>query len=135
MIEIEKLRNILKEKSASLVVAYENDIIKEYYNDRIKDLVSILKQDENSLKNSKIADKVVGKVAASVMAVAGIKELYADTLSKIAIPVLEENNIKYSYSKIVEYIKNKAQTGMCPMETKYKDEKDITKIYKEIMSK
>ena len=135
MIEIEKLRNILKEKSASLVVAYENDIIKEYYNDRIKDLVSILKQDENSLKNSKIADKVVGKVAASVMAVAGIKELYADTLSKIAIPVLEENNIKYSYSKIVEYIKNKAQTGMCPMETKYKDEKDITKIYNEIMSK
>ena len=32
-----------------------------------------------------------------------------------------------------EYIKNKDNNGMCPMENKFKDEKDILRIYKEVM--
>lgn len=129
MVELEEIKNILIDKKASLVVAYADGEIKDYYQDRIKDLVSILQQNENSLKGSKIADKVVGKVAASIMAVAGIEELYADTISKLAIPVLENAKIKYSCNNVVEYIKNNDKTGMCPMEEKYKLETDISKIY------
>lgn len=129
MVEIEELKNILIQKKASLVVAYADGEIKEYYQDRIKDLISILKQNENALKGSKIADKVVGKVAASIMAVAGIEELYADTISKLAIPVLENAKIKYCCNNVVEYIKNNDKTGMCPMEEKYQQETDISKIY------
>lgn len=129
-----ELENILKEKDASLVVAYENGEVKEYYKERILDLISILKENEKVLQNSKVADKVVGKVAASIMAVAGVKELYANTLSESAIPVLENANIKYSYNNLVEYIKNKDKTGMCPMENKYQTETNITKIYQEMMN-
>ena len=43
------------------------------------------------------------------------------------------NNIKYEYGKKVDYIINKSKTGMCPMENKYKDEKDIKKIYSEMI--
>lgn len=129
MVEIEELKNILIQKKASLVVAYADGEIKEYYQDRIKDLISILKQNENALKGSKIADKVVGKVAASIMAVAGIEVLYADTISKLAIPVLENAKIKYYCNNVVEYIKNNDKTGMCPMEEKYQQETDISKIY------
>jgi len=129
MAELEEIKNILIEKKASLVVAYQDGEIKDYYQDRIKDLVSILQQDENALKGSKVADKVVGKVAASIMAVAGVEELYADTISKLAIPVLENANINYTCNNIVEYIKNRDNTGMCPMEEKYQLETDISKIY------
>lgn len=134
MTQLEKIVYILKQNDASLVVAYNDGTIKEYYNDRIIDLVSILKENENALKQSVVADKVVGKVAASIMAVSGVKELHADTLSKIAIPVLENAKIKYSYGKLVDYIKNKDKTKMCPMETKYKEEADITKIYSDIIN-
>ena len=133
MAELEEIKTILKEKQASLVVAYEDGTIKEYYQERVIDLISILKENKNALKNSKVADKVVGKVAASIMAEAGIKELYANTLSKIAIPVLEEANIQYSYGKIVDYIQNRDKSGMCPMENKYKNEVDTSKIYQEIL--
>jgi len=54
-------------------------------------------------------------------------------MSKIAIPVLEENNVKYEYENLVDYIINRDKTGMCPMENKYKDEKDISKIYNEMI--
>lgn len=133
MTNLEKVKNILLEKNASLVVCYKNGDIKEYYQDRIKDIKSILMEDKNLLKEAIIADKVIGKVAASILTVAGVKEIYADIISKFAIPVLEKNNIKYQYNKKVEYIKNKDNTGMCPMENKYKDQTDVNVIYNEMI--
>ncbi len=81
-----------------------------------------------------IADKVIGKVAGSILTVAGVKEIYADVISEYAIPVLEENHIKYEYREKVQYIINQEKTGMCPMENKYKDEKDINVVYKEMLN-
>ena len=133
MTKLEELKEILHQKNASLVVCYKNGEIKEYYQDRITDIKNILKEDENALKEAVIADKVIGKVAASILAVAGVTEIYTDVISEFAIPALEENNIKYTYLKKVDYIRNKDNTGMCPMENKYKDEKDINVVYKEML--
>ncbi len=129
MDKLEELKEILHNKKASLVVCYENGEIKEYYQNRINDIKDTLRKDETSLKGAIIADKVIGKVASSILAVSGVKEIYADVMSKYAIPVLEENGIKFEYKKLVDYIENNDKTGMCPMENKYKDEKDINVIY------
>ncbi len=129
MTNLEIVKNRLYEKNASLVVMFENGNIEEYYSPRVKDIVSILKTDENALKNAIVADKVIGKVAASLLTVAGVKEIYANTISGFAIPVLEENNVKYEYKNKAEYIINNEKTGMCPMENKFKDETNLIKIY------
>jgi len=129
MTNLEVVKTRLYEKQASLVVMFENGKIEEYYNPRVQDIVSILKENKDALKGAIIADKVIGKVAASLFIVAGVKEIYANTISKIAIPVLEANNIKYSYKNKAEYIINNDKTGMCPMENKFKDETDLKKIY------
>lgn len=134
MDKLEEVKQILLEKNASLVVGYRNGEIKEYYQDRIKDIKEILLSDETALRDAIIADKVIGKVAASILTVAGVKEIYAEVISKYAIPVLEENNVKYEYNEKVDYIINQTKTGMCPMENKYKDEIDINKIYNEMIN-
>lgn len=131
--KIEELKEILHTKKASLVVCYESGEIKEYYQNRIKDIKDILKENPNSLKGAIIADKVIGKVASSILAVAGVKEIYTDVMSKYAIPVLEENKIKFEYENLVDYIINNDKTGICPMENRYKEEKDINKIYREMI--
>ena len=133
MDKLEELKEILHEEKASLVVCYENGEIKEYYQNRINDIKDILKKDETSLKGAIIADKVIGKAASSILAVAGVKAIYADVMSKYAIPVLEENGIRFEYAKLVDYIENNDKTGMCPMESKYKGEKEISVIYKEMI--
>ena len=133
MIKLEEIKEILHQKKASLVVAYENGEIKEYYQNRIKDIKEILQENPDALKNAIIADKVIGKVAGSILTVAGVKEIYADVMSQYAIPVLEENHVKYEYKNLVEYIQNNEKTGMCPMENKYKEEMDIMKIYEEML--
>ena len=134
MDKLEEVKQILLEKNASLVVGYRNGEIKEYYQDRIKDIKEILLSDETALRDAIIADKVIGKVAASILTVAGVKEIYAGVISKYAIPVLEKNNVKYEYNEKVDYIINQTKTGMCPMENKYKDEIDINEIYNEMIN-
>lgn len=133
MNNLEMVKQKLYEANASLVVLYANGESKEYYKNRINDIKEILQKDKTALKGAIIADKVIGKVAASILAVAGVKEIYADVISKYAIPVLEENGIKYEYRNLAEYVQNNDKSGMCPMENKYKDEKDIRKIYNEML--
>ena len=91
MTNIDIVKEKLYDSNASLVVLYQNGTCKEYYNRRIEDIVAILLENKDALKGAIIADKVIGKVAGSVLAVAGIKELYADIISEFAIPVLDKN--------------------------------------------
>lgn len=135
MTNLEKVKQRLYETNASLVVMFSNGEIKEYYNKRVIDIVAILKENNEALKDAIIADKVIGKTAGSLLAVGGVKEIYATTISEFVIPVLEENNIKYEYKNKVPYIINNDKTGMCPMENKFKNEKDLMVIYKFFMEK
>lgn len=134
MTDLEFVKNRLYETKASLVVLYKDRTCKEYYNRRVIDIKTILKEDKNALKGATIADKVIGKLAASLLTYAGVKEIYANTISNYAIPVLEKNNIKYEYNIKAEYIENNEKTGMCPMENKYKNEDNIEKIYNDIIN-
>ena len=133
MTNLEIVKERLYRTNASLVVLYLNGECKEYYQNRIKDIKEIIQKDKKALQGAIIADKVIGKVAGSILTIAGVKEIYADVMSKYAIPVLDKNKIKYEYKKLVDYVINNEKTGMCPMENKYKDEKDINKIYTEMI--
>lgn len=133
MNNLEVVKDILYKTNASLVVLYNDGVCKEYYNKRIIDIKAILLENKEALKGAYVADKVIGKLAASLLTYAGVKEIYADTISSYAIPVLEANNIVYEYKNKTDYIQNNEKTGMCPMENKYKDEVDIEKIFNEVI--
>ena len=75
MTNLEILKEKLYETKASLVVLYSNGECKEYYKNRINDIREILEADQTALKNAVIADKVIGKVAASILTVAGVSEI------------------------------------------------------------
>lgn len=132
---IEIVKKRLDDTSASLVVMNKNGEIREFYNRRVIDIVSLIKSGENFLDGAVIADKVIGKVASALLVLAGVKEIYARTISEYAIEVLENNNIKYSFGNRVDYIINNDKTGMCPMENKFKDEKNLKVIYDYFINK
>lgn len=134
MTDLEYVKNKLYETKASIVVLYKDGTCREYYNKRIIDIKNILTENKNALRDAIIADKVIGKLAASILTHAGVKEIYADIISSYAIPVLESNNVRYEYKLKTEYIQNNEKTGMCPMENKYKDETDISKIFNDIIN-
>lgn len=104
----------------------------------IAPILELLDQQPEYLQGAVVADKVIGKAAALLLAYGGIKELYALILSEHAIEVLETYQIAYHCKEKVAYIVNRSNTGMCPMEEAVLDVDDSQKavtILKETLSK
>ncbi|MBO5006382.1 MAG: DUF1893 domain-containing protein, partial [Clostridia bacterium] len=62
------------------------------------------------------ADKVVGKAAAFLYLFLGVKNLHALVISEHALSLLLGNGVAVSYDTLVPMIRNRTDTGFCPME-------------------
>lgn len=73
------------------------------------------------LKGFSAADKVVGKGAAFLYVLAGVKEVYAPVMSEKAAELLARYGIHSFCEQKVEAVRNRQGTGNCPMEEATKD--------------
>lgn len=101
---MQQLIEILRREKCSLVVK-NHGIVTTYSKPGVRDLEHLLDHDPEMLQGATIADKVIGKAAAAMVVVGGVKELYAEVISKKAIPFLEEAGIAYTYGTLVDTIK------------------------------
>ena len=108
------LIELLHKRRHSLVVA--NGEICTFKGRGVTDLYHLLQVDPGFLYEASIADKVVGKAAAALMALAKVKEVYADVVSRPALDLLSKTNVKIRYGTVVPYIINRTATGWCPLE-------------------
>lgn len=82
------------------------------------------------LFNADVADKVVGKAAALMFVLGGVKRVYASVISQSALNVLNTHGVETVYEKLVPYIINRAGNGPCPMEYAVRDTEDPQTAYK-----
>ena len=101
---MQQLIEILRREKCSLVVK-NHGIVTTYSKPGVRDLEHLLDHDPEALHGAVIADKVIGKAAAAMVVVGGVKELYAEVMSKKAMPFLEEAGIAYTYGTLVDTIK------------------------------
>lgn len=69
------------------------------------------------LRDAVVADKVIGKAAAFLLVLGGVREVYAGVISIPAADVLQNAGIPYTYEKKVQNIENRRHDGICPMES------------------
>ncbi len=67
------------------------------------------------------ADKVVGKAAAFLYVLLGVHAVHATVMSVAAQSILQQHGIAVSCDRLVEAIRNRTDTGFCPMEQATKD--------------
>lgn len=114
---IYELKDILLKENHTIVI-YKSDASVIVSDDRgVAPLMKLLKENKEQLRDSMIADKVIGKAAALLMVYAGVKEVFTPTISVPAVEVFEKHNVKIAYDKVVERIINRTGDGLCPMET------------------
>lgn len=81
--------------------------------------------DSVDLSGFSAADKIIGKAAAILFALAGVSEVYADVLSEKAVEILIKHGIKFSYGTLTDNIQNRKGDGICPMEHTVADMSDL----------
>ena len=81
------------------------------------------------------ADKVVGKAAAYLYVLLEIAELYVGVISVPALEVLQRFHIPVTYDTLVPAIRNRTDTGFCPMETAVLNIQFADEAYKVLKAK
>ena len=87
----------------------------------VADLYRLLKHDPAFLEGASVADKVVGKAAAALLAAGKVRRLHADTISTPALELLRRAGIETTYEREVDHIVDRTQTGWCPLELRCRD--------------
>jgi hypothetical protein len=100
----------------------------------VKPLLTLL-ESEKKVAGGVAADKVVGKAAAFLYVLLKVSAIYACVISEPALEVLQGAGIKVETDKIVPFIRNRTDTGNCPMETLVWSITDAYQAYEEIKKK
>lgn len=117
------IKQILLKENHSLVVKTATGETFAFDGRGIKDLLQLLRSPAHLLDGAEVADKVVGKAAAALIILGGVKHAYAETISQPALRLLASSapQTTVTYGDKVEHIVNRTQTGWCPMELACKD--------------
>lgn len=81
----------------------------------VKPLLDLVTAGVN-LQGFSAADKVVGKAAAFLYVLLGVTDVYAGIVSEAALQVFQAYQIAVAYDTLVPAIRNRTDTGFCPME-------------------
>ena len=103
-------------ESCSCVIR-NGETLRSFHERGVSDLWRLLHEEAELLRGAFVADKVVGKGAAALMAAGGVRGVFARTVSRPALELLERAGIPVEYERLVPNIINRAGDGICPVES------------------
>ena len=109
-------KEILKKRDLSLVIVKEDELLFESSSSGIKGLLQAIDKFEDGLDGSSVADRVVGRAAALLLAYSRVRDVYAVTLSDEGLEVLKENSVPVEHDNLVPNILDRKGENICPFE-------------------
>ncbi len=132
MSNLEKAMEVLHKGRFTCVLVKDNEVFTSTERG-VKPLINFL--NSGISENFSACDKVVGNGAAYLYVLLKIKELHALILSKPAKKTLEKYNIIVSCDSLVDNIRNRTDTDICPMEKAVIGAKSPEDAYNRIIAK
>ena len=81
------------------------------------------------------ADKVVGKATALLYCLLGVRCVHGNVMSTAAVKVLRQHGIEAHWDTLTEFIRNRAGTDLCPIESATAQIDDPEEALQAILSK
>ena len=81
------------------------------------------------------ADKVIGRGAAFLYILLGIKHIYVKVISQPSLELLEKHGVDVVYDELVPAIRNRDNTGFCPIESSVTGIDDVNDALERIRRK
>lgn len=113
--------DILERDNLKFVAIKNKRVIYSSRERSVRGLVEALHEIPRQMEGSFIADRIVGSAAALLFLYGKISGLYTPVISTRAKSILEKDGINIHFKREVDYIKNRAGDGMCPLEFRCQD--------------
>ena len=131
-LNLAKLR--LKERDLTLVIVKEGKVIFETKSPGVNGFLQAIEKYGDRLVSASVGDKIVGTAAAMLCAYSEMASMFAVTISKEGIRVLEDNNIVYQFENQVPNILNHDKTDICPFEKLVKGSRNPEEAFVKLKS-
>lgn len=117
--DLEQAKTLLEENNYTCVLCKDG----QTYTSTEHGVKPLLKwvESEQDFKGFSAADKIVGKAAALLYVLLGVHTVFAEMMSEDGIYTLARHGITPLCDTSVKEIRNRADTGMCPMEEAVKE--------------
>ena len=138
MQDLEIAKKQLYDKQLTLAIAKNGQVIFQTDSHRISGFIRAIDTLGTQLNGASVADRVAGKALALLCVYAGIREVYAEVLSKKAKAVFEENKVAVEWKQLVDNVLDLNKTGVCPFEKAaagISDPKDSYVAFKALLEK
>ena len=138
MQDLEIAKNELYSKQLTLSIVKDNRVLFQTDSHRISGFIRAIDTLGKGLNGASVADRVAGKALALLCIYAGIREVYAEVLSKQAQALFQENKLSCQYGQLVDNVLDLNKTGVCPFEkaaSEISDPKDSYSLFKALLEK
>ena len=125
------IQNIENSEYAVAVISSDGKVITASGH-TIRPLVTLADNFPEYFKDGAVADRVIGRGAASIIVTMGAKEAYGKLMSIPGKKMLEDAGIEVSYGLLTENIENMRRDGLCPLETRVADIEDVEECAKSV---
>ena len=116
MRDLEIAKKQLIDDQLTLVIVKNGQVLFQTSTHRITGFIGAIEKFDQQLNGASVADRVAGKALALLCVYAGIREVYAEVLSKKAQAVFEENKIEAEWKQMVDNVLDLNKAGVCPFE-------------------
>ncbi len=113
---MDDLKSMLINPEVRGVVRSTTGEIVEFRNPGVKDLYCLVATRRHVLEGACVADRVIGRGAALLLALGQVSQAFAQLISEQALQVLQAAEIAVDYDAVVPNIINRDGTDMCPVE-------------------
>jgi len=116
MQDLEIAKKQLYSKQLTLAIVKNNKVLFETDSHRISGFIHAIDTLGMQLNGASVADRVAGKALALLCIYAGVREVYAEVLSKKAQALFKENKVFCQWEQLVDNVLDLNKTGVCPFE-------------------
>lgn len=113
---MDALISLLHEGAYSCVIRKGAEV-RTFHKRGVADLYFLLENEPEFLLEAFVADKVVGKGAAALMVLGGVKHVYTDVISTPALDLFKTYGVEVAFSVVTDRIVNRTKDGLCPVES------------------
>ena len=106
----------LNQQGLSLLI-YNDTTLTTHDNRGVRDLLHLVATQPERLQGAIVADKIIGKAAAALMATGGVVEVHTNIICTPARELLEREGIRVYATQEVPQILNRDKSHMCPIDS------------------
>ena len=107
---------LLDSGTATLAVVRDGAVVLQKNGRGIAPALALYDERPALLQGAEVYDTIVGKAAAAIYVLGGVRAVHAHTMSRAAQELLAAHGVRTSCRTLAEALINRAGTGLCPFE-------------------